>query len=132
MDRNLKFHDHVALVISKANRLLAIVRKSFHFSDNQIFLTLYRSIIRQVIEYGNTIWGRYYIVDQHDTPCLECLRTHTHTGTHFNSLNNLHRGTHFISFWLVKRLEKRYQTHTHSQHTHTHTHTHPYRTYITH
>ena len=29
-----------------------------------MFVTLYKSLVRPVIEYGNTIWGSYYILDQ--------------------------------------------------------------------
>ena len=64
IDSNLKFHDHVNSVICKANRTLGIIRKTFQFTDNQMFVTLYKTMVRPVIEYGNFIWGPHYIVDQ--------------------------------------------------------------------
>ena len=39
-----------------ANQTLVIIRKSFHFTDSNMFITLYKSLVRPVIKYGNTIW----------------------------------------------------------------------------
>ena len=64
VDNNLKFHAHAASVISKANHTLGIMYKSFHFTENRMFFTLYKSLVRSVIEYGNRIWGPNYILDQ--------------------------------------------------------------------
>ena len=33
---NLKFHAHIASVIAKANHILAIIHKSFQFTDNNV------------------------------------------------------------------------------------------------
>jgi len=33
IDSNVKFHTHVASVISKANHTLSIIHKSFHFTE---------------------------------------------------------------------------------------------------
>ena len=33
---NLKFHAHTASVIAEANHILAIIHKSFHFTDNNV------------------------------------------------------------------------------------------------
>ena len=74
-------------MISKASQTLAIIWKTFHFTDNHMFVTLYKSLVRPVIEYGNTIWGLHYILDHQniqrrttrtlaglqDTPYTECL-----------------------------------------------------------
>jgi len=79
IDSNLKFHNHTASVISKANRLLAIIHKSFHFSDNYMFLTLYKSLVRPVIKYGNAIWGPHYLLDQQN---IKRIPTRTLTNLH--------------------------------------------------
>jgi len=64
IDSNLKFHDHVNSVISKANQTLGIICKTFHFTDNQMFVTLYKTMVRPVIEYSNSVWEPHYIIDQ--------------------------------------------------------------------
>jgi len=40
IDNNLKFHAHTSSVVSKVNHTLAIICKSFHFTNNQMFITL--------------------------------------------------------------------------------------------
>jgi len=81
-------------------KLTAHYRKSFHFTENHTFFTLYKPLVRSVIEYGNTIWGTHYTLDQqnieriqqratrtltnlYDTPYPECLLT---LGLHIPSL----------------------------------------------
>ena len=50
---------------AKANRTLAVIHKSFHFTSGNMYINLYKSLVRPIIEYGNTIWGPHYILDQH-------------------------------------------------------------------
>ena len=64
IDDKLKFHAHTASVTAKANHILAIIYKSFHFTDTNMLINLYKSLVRPIIEYENTIWGPYYIPDQ--------------------------------------------------------------------
>ena len=40
-----KFHNHSSVVPSKANRMLAIISKSFQYKDGNILLNLYKSFI---------------------------------------------------------------------------------------
>ena len=44
IDNRLKFHEHVSTVTKKANRVLAIVHKSFEYMDNGTF-DLYKSLV---------------------------------------------------------------------------------------
>ena len=64
IDDKLKFHTHTASVTAKAIRSLAIIHKSFHFTDTNMLIILYKSLVRPIIEYGNTVWGSYYTLDQ--------------------------------------------------------------------
>ena len=64
IDNQLKFHDHTTTVAKKANRLLAVIHKTFQNFDHATFINLYKSYIRPVLEYGNIIWGPQYILDQ--------------------------------------------------------------------
>ncbi|XP_065902561.1 uncharacterized protein [Dysidea avara] len=56
IDNQLKFHDHTTTVAKKANRLLAVIHKTFQNFDHTTFINLYKSYIRPVLEYGNIIW----------------------------------------------------------------------------
>ena len=80
IDDNLKFHSHATSVISKANRTLASIRKTFHFTDNHMFVTLYKSLVRPVIEYGNIIWGSHYSLDQQNIEKIQRRATRTLAG----------------------------------------------------
>ena len=64
INNKFKFHNHSSIVASKANRMLAIISKSFHYKDGNILLNLYKSFNRPIVEYGTAIWGPYYVLDQ--------------------------------------------------------------------
>ncbi|XP_065896041.1 uncharacterized protein B0403.1-like [Dysidea avara] len=64
IDNQLKFHNHTTTVSKKANRLLAVIHKTFQNFDHTTFINLYKSYIRPVLEYANIIWGPQYILDQ--------------------------------------------------------------------
>ena len=64
IDNKFKFHNYSSVVASKANHMLAIISKSFQYMDGNILLNLYKSFIQPIVEYGTTIWGPYYVLDQ--------------------------------------------------------------------
>ena len=45
IDNKFKFHNHSSVVASRANRMLAIISKSFQYIDGNILLNLYKSFI---------------------------------------------------------------------------------------
>ena len=57
VNKELKFSNHAEVVSNKANRLCAKVRHSFSFMDGEIFKTLFKSLVRPLLEYGYTIWS---------------------------------------------------------------------------
>ena len=60
----LNFHSHSTHVVSKANCLLGLIRKSFENISIQTLPILYKSLVRPTLEYGNPIWGPHYVLDQ--------------------------------------------------------------------
>ena len=64
IDRRLKFHSQTAAAISRASQILAVVRRSFANIDEVTLPLLYKSMVRPLLEYGNTIWGPHSKVDQ--------------------------------------------------------------------
>ena len=57
--KDLKFHKHTSVAIRKANQVLGI-KKSFNTRDLKTISTLYRTLVRPHLEYGNVIWGPHY------------------------------------------------------------------------
>ena len=58
-DKCLSFDVHITNAISKANKMLGLVKRSFSYLDHSIFLMLYKALIRPHLEYGNLIWYPY-------------------------------------------------------------------------
>ena len=53
---DLKFDQHISTIVSKANQLVGIVKRSFTHLDKDTFVKIYKAIIRPHIEYANVIW----------------------------------------------------------------------------
>ena len=53
IDSHLKFHEYYSLVISKANRMLGIIAKSFEFLNEEMFLRIYTTMVCPILEDGN-------------------------------------------------------------------------------
>ena len=58
-DKLLKFDVHIQNSINKANRVLGIIKRSFSYINTDIFVKLYKSLVRPILEYGNVIWYPY-------------------------------------------------------------------------
>ncbi|XP_005097745.1 FAD-dependent oxidoreductase domain-containing protein 2 [Aplysia californica] len=56
IDCDLKFSKHVSIQVNKANNLLALILRGFTMLDKVSLPTLYKSIIRPHLEYGNVVW----------------------------------------------------------------------------
>ena len=64
VDKQLKFQQHIYSSVKKANRKLGLIRRSFTHMDKDMFLTLYKSIVRPHLEYGSNIWTTIYKKDK--------------------------------------------------------------------
>ena len=64
IDKRLKFHSQTAAAISRASQILAVVRRAFANIDEVTLPLLYKSMVRPLLEYGNTIWGPHGKTDQ--------------------------------------------------------------------
>ena len=63
IDDTLKFHVHTAAAAKKANQVLGIIKKSHVTRDADTISTLYKAMVRSLLEYGNVIWGPHYRMD---------------------------------------------------------------------
>jgi len=52
-------------VVNKANRLLGLIKWTFLTLSEDVFLSLYKSLVRPILEYGNLVWGPNYKTDIH-------------------------------------------------------------------
>ena len=59
-DSEMKFQAHIIDVCNRGYQRIAVIRRTFTYMDKDMFLLLYKSIIRPVLEYGNTVWSVYF------------------------------------------------------------------------
>ncbi len=57
VDDSLSSEQHCETAVNKANRMLGLIRRSFKHIDRDVLLSLYKSLVRPHLEYGNTIWS---------------------------------------------------------------------------
>ena len=55
-DTDMKFDRHINNVVSRANRILMIIRRTFKYLDEKTFVSLYKSMVRPILEYANSVW----------------------------------------------------------------------------
>ena len=63
IDDKLRFHVHAASATKKANQMLGVIKRTYVTRDANTISTLYKSMVRPHLEYGNAIWGPCYIGD---------------------------------------------------------------------
>ena len=59
-DKSLKFDKHVNNIITTANKIVGIIKRSFSYLDESTLSQLYKTLVRPHLEYGNTIWSPLY------------------------------------------------------------------------
>ena len=58
-DNSLNFDIHIDNIIKKANQMIGVIKRTFTYLDKEIFVRLYKSLVRSNLEYGNIIWSPY-------------------------------------------------------------------------
>lgn len=58
-DDKLTFDPHIHNCISKANQITGLIKRSFDFLEKEIFIQLYKALVRPHLEYGNLVWYPY-------------------------------------------------------------------------
>ena len=61
IDDKLKFQQHINPQTKKANQRLGMIKRSFRYMDKEVFLTLFKSIVRPHLEYGSNVLSVIYI-----------------------------------------------------------------------
>ena len=58
MDSDLKFEKHISnSKIDTANKILGIIRRSFMYFGAEIFIPLYKAMVRSHFDYAIVIWN---------------------------------------------------------------------------
>ena len=57
IDSNLTFREHMTENFNKANRVMGVIRRTYTYLDESTFLSLYKALVRPLLEYANhDIW----------------------------------------------------------------------------
>lgn len=56
-EENLKFNKHITTTVNRANRQFGMIKRTFLYVDNDLLLTLYKTLVRSVLDYGSPVWN---------------------------------------------------------------------------
>ena len=57
IDNKLSFESHINTVVNKANRTMAIVRKTYDYMDATTFGLIFKGLVRPILEYAAPVWS---------------------------------------------------------------------------
>ena len=63
VDNQLKFEDYMYEKIKRTNNMMGLIRRSFIHLDEEMFLNLYKVLVKPHMEYANVIWNPTKIKD---------------------------------------------------------------------
>ena len=55
--------DQVNSVVNKANRVLGIIKRTVGTSNMKVFMLLYKTLVRPILEYAVPMWSPYLVKD---------------------------------------------------------------------
>ena len=56
-DQHLNFEEHLNQKANKANQMMGLIRRSFHYLDTQTFRWLFKALVRPHLEYAQAVWS---------------------------------------------------------------------------
>jgi hypothetical protein len=60
---SLKFSDHCSDAVRRAEYVLWCIRRSIQYMSKPIFLQLYKTLVRPILEYCSSVWCPHYVRD---------------------------------------------------------------------
>ena len=63
-DSSLKFSTHIRNIVCKANSRLGLIKRNFTCLNKDVFIPLYKSLIRPLLEYCSSVWNPILKSDQ--------------------------------------------------------------------
>ena len=64
MDSKLKFRQHISKKVSIANRNLEIAHRTFTYLSQEMFLSLFKAMVRPHLEFASVVWSPLYKEDK--------------------------------------------------------------------
>ena len=61
MDSKLKFDKHIAEISNKATGVLASIKRTMTYIDRNVFIGIYKSLVRPLLETYVTVWNLYMV-----------------------------------------------------------------------
>ena len=61
MDSKLKFDKHIAEISRKATGVLASIKRTMTYIDRNMFIGLYKSLVRPLLETSVSVWNPYMV-----------------------------------------------------------------------
>ncbi len=59
VDHDLKFTEHIDKAVNKAHAIMGSIRRAFRYLDSDIFLKMYKGLVRPHLEYAIQVWHPY-------------------------------------------------------------------------
>ena len=56
---SLKWETHVSNCVKKGNRMVGMIKKTFSYMNQDMFLCLYKALVRPMLEYCTEVWNPY-------------------------------------------------------------------------
>ena len=66
IDSDLNFNEHIKITIKKARNICYMIIRVISYKCIDIMLPLFKSLVRPILEYGNSIWCPYKLKDIDD------------------------------------------------------------------
>ena len=60
---NLSPSTHCANIVAKARKVLAVMKYNFVYMEEAMFVPLYKSVVRPLLEYAAPVWSQYFAAD---------------------------------------------------------------------
>ena len=61
VDSLLSFKQHIYRKIDTANKIIGIIRRSYKYLDTEMFIPLYKCLLRSHFDYAVTVWDPYIL-----------------------------------------------------------------------
>ena len=62
-DNKLNFTEYISTKVTKANQIVGLIFRTFTFMNREMFLNLFKSLVRPYLEYATTTWSPIYKKD---------------------------------------------------------------------
>ena len=59
IDEHLTFETQIVTKVNKANSIMGIIRRSFTYLDEKMFVLLFKALVPPNIEYAQSVWSPY-------------------------------------------------------------------------